>query len=67
MDISFKANQLLLPELNYELRIRDVFTDRPIDEKRKILGRLLHKERQKDFDVSTLKDQSFNFELEKKK
>lgn len=65
MDISFKANQLLLPELNYELRIRDVVTDKHIDDKRKILGRLLHKERQKCFDISTLKDPNFNFDLEK--
>lgn len=66
MDISFKPNHLLLPELNYELRIRNTFTDKPHDDKRKILGRLLVKERQQNFDISKLKVPNFDFAVEKK-
>lgn len=65
MDSSFKSNHLLLPELNYELRIRNTITEKPQDDKRKILGRLLAKERQQNFDVKTLEDPNFDFDLEK--
>lgn len=33
MDSSFKSNHLLLPELNYELRIRNITTQKSQDEK----------------------------------
>lgn len=62
---SFRATELLLPELNYELRIRDVITDKPHADKRKILGRLLAKEKQQGFDTSLLVDKNFDFIIEK--
>lgn len=65
MDSSFKANHLLLPELNYELRIRNTITEKSHDDKRKILGRLIAKERQQNFNVKTLEDSKFDFALEK--
>lgn len=37
MDSSFKTNQLSLPKINYELRIKDTFTEKPMSDKRKIL------------------------------
>lgn len=61
MDNLFKSNHLLLPELNYELRIRNTITEKPVEDKRKILGRLLAKEKQKSFDVRTLIDPNFDF------
>lgn len=45
MDSTFKPMHLLLNELDYELRIRNVVSKRSQDEKRKILARLLEKER----------------------
>lgn len=65
MDISFKAVHLLLPELNYELRIRNTFTQKSQEDKRKILGRLLVKERQQNVDVSKLQDPNYDFNTEK--
>lgn len=65
MDSSFKSNHLLLPELNYELRIRNTITEKSQDDKRKILGRLIAKERQRNFDVTTLEDSKIDFALEK--
>ncbi|XP_031333880.1 uncharacterized protein LOC116163889 [Photinus pyralis] len=41
----FKPSHLLIDEIKYELRIRGVVTDRPVDDKRKILNKLLAKER----------------------
>lgn len=64
MDTSFKTRHLLLPELNYELKIRDTFTEKPVDDKRKILGRLLAKEKQQGLDVLSLTDKNFDFALE---
>lgn len=65
MDSSFKAVHLLLPELNYELRIRNIVTQKSFDDKRKILGRLLVKEKQQNFNVSTLQDPNFDLALER--
>lgn len=65
MDSTFKLNHLLLPELNYELRIRSTFTEKPQDEKRKILARLLFKEKQRNFDMSTLEVPNFDFASER--
>lgn len=64
MDNLFKSNHLLLPELNYELKIRKTITEKPVEDKRKILGRLIAKERQQNFDVSSLTIPNFDFALE---
>lgn len=42
---TFQVGHLLIEELNYELKIRQIITQRDINEKRKILSRLLEKER----------------------
>ena len=64
MDISFKPTHLLLNELDYELRIRNVISNRSQDDKRKILARLLEKERKAGhFKISV--DPNFNFDSEK--
>lgn len=65
MEGTCKTIHLLLSELNYELRIRKVTSDRPHDEKRKILGRLWTKERQQGLDLMTLVDPSYDFNIEK--
>lgn len=65
MDTSFKTNHLLLSEMKNKLRIRNIFTDIPIDDKKNIFGRLLAKERQQRFYISKLVDKSFNFAMEK--
>lgn len=44
---AFQSGHLLIDELNYELEIRQTITQRPMNEKRKILCRLLEKERMK--------------------
>lgn len=41
-----KPRHLLAPEIDYELKIRNVVTDRDIKDKHKILGKLLQKERE---------------------
>lgn len=63
MDISFKPGHLLLSELDYELRIRKVVTNRSQDDKRKILARLLDKERNKG-SLDVVQDPDFNFDRE---
>lgn len=65
MDPACKTNHLLLSELNYELKLRGITTERPQDEKRKILGRLWSKERQQGLDLVKLSDLSFDFATEK--
>lgn len=60
--INMKPNHLLANEINYELRIRGVVTGRDISEKRKILGRLLNRERGRNLDI---RDPEFNFETER--
>lgn len=62
---TFKATHLLSCELNYELRLRGVESDRPHDQKRKILGRIIAKEQQQNFDRNTLSDSSYDPEVEK--
>ncbi|XP_074034265.1 uncharacterized protein [Leptinotarsa decemlineata] len=64
MEQSFCAVNSLLSELNYELRIRGIVTDRKQDDKRKTLAKLLSKERQKDFDVQLLSDSFYDFNVE---
>lgn len=56
-----KPNFLLIQELNYELRIRGVESSRDVNDKRKILSRLLVKERGRDI---LLTDPLFNFKTE---
>lgn len=62
MDFTFKPVHLLLNELNYELKIRNVVTNRSQDDKRKILARLLERERVERLD--NLVDPDFNFDSE---
>lgn len=67
MEDLFRPNHLLIAELDYELKIRAVFSQRNKDEKRKILTRLLEKERDRagsQIDLSRLSDQDFNFGVE---
>lgn len=65
MESYFQPSHLLAKEIDYELRIRNVVSDRPQADKRKILGRLLGKERQSQADVLVLIDPKFDFALEK--
>lgn len=65
MEDYFKPNLLLKDELDYELRIRNIVTEKTVNDKRKILGRLLEKERQNKTNVLCLVDKSFDYELEK--
>lgn len=46
------------------MRIREIFIDKNIANKRKILGRLLAKERQSGFDVTLLKVTNLDFDVE---
>lgn len=62
MDTIFKPVHLLLSELNYELRIRNVISNRNQDDKRKILARLLEKER-KNSNINLL-DPEYDFDRE---
>lgn len=64
MDSNFKAAHLLIDELNYELKIRGIITNKDQSSKRKILNRLIDKERSQNIDVLTLKDSDYNFALE---
>lgn len=45
MEEAFRPSHLLDYELNYELRIRSIFTERNVQEKRKMLSTLLYKEK----------------------
>ncbi|KAL3286936.1 hypothetical protein HHI36_001421 [Cryptolaemus montrouzieri] len=63
MDYEMKPNHLLIGELNYELRIRGVTSERDQDVKRKMLGRLLDKERRGQ--VQNLLDPSYVFANER--
>lgn len=65
MEPYFKTNLILREELDYELRIRGVITDRPVIDKRKMLSRILDKERSSKIDVLKLVDPNFNFDREK--
>lgn len=65
MEDYVKPNLLLKDELDYELKIRSVVTDKPIEHKRKILGRLLVKERENGTDILKLVDPSFGWDTEK--
>ncbi|KAL3280519.1 hypothetical protein HHI36_024373 [Cryptolaemus montrouzieri] len=63
MDHDIKLNHLLIGELNYELRIRGVTSERDQDVKREMLGRLLDKERRGQ--VQNLLDPSYVFANER--
>lgn len=65
MDSHFRPNLLLREELDYELKIRGVFTESPVIQKRKILLRALNKERESKFDVLKLTNSDFDFQKEK--
>lgn len=62
MAFEMKPNHLLANEVTYELRVRGVSTTRDIHDKRKMLGRLLAKERGRDV---VYQDPEFNYESEK--
>lgn len=66
MEDYFRANYLLKDEIDYELRIRGVVTDRNVNDKRKMLACLLNKERQANSNVLKLVDPSFDFDKESK-
>ncbi|KAL3281436.1 hypothetical protein HHI36_004644 [Cryptolaemus montrouzieri] len=63
MDHEMKPNHLLIGELNYELRIRGVTSERDQDVKREMLGRLLDKEQRGQ--VQNLLDPSYVFANER--
>lgn len=62
MSGEIKPNHLLLNEINYELRVRGIITERDVHEKRKILGKLLRKERNRNLEII---DPNFNFDFER--
>lgn len=62
MNSEIKPIHLSINELNYELRIRGVVSNRGQDERRKILRRLF--ERQKSVEKFQLVDPSFSFDIE---
>lgn len=57
-----KPRHLLVGELNYELRIRGVESNRDVNDKRKILTKLLSKERNRNHDTE---DPNFDFDRER--
>lgn len=63
MTENFNPNHLLINELDYELAIRNVVTTRNMQEKRKILSRLLAREPSPG-DSIDLNSYNFNFEFE---
>lgn len=64
MEDTFRPNHLLLEELEYELNIRNVVSSRSQQDKRKILNRLLEKERVKPGSLIDLKNYEFDFDVE---
>lgn len=58
-----KPNHLLVNEINYELRIRGIETNRDIHDKRKILGKAIQKEKNRNID---LVDPKFVYETERR-
>lgn len=65
MESYFKPKLLLKDELDYELKIRGVVCDRPVNDKRKMLSRLVEKERGSSADVLKLRDDDFDLAKEK--
>lgn len=63
---SFSVNHLLEPELDYELAIRSVITNRNVSDKRKILNKLLKKERdvRRPGSHICLEDYNYDFRVE---
>lgn len=64
MEDTFRPNHLLLEELEYELNIRNVVSSRSQQDKRKILSRLLEKERVRSGSLIDLDNYEFNFDVE---
>lgn len=62
---TFKANHLIETELDYELLIRKLTSSRPVAEKRKILSRVLAKEKTSPDSLVILADYDFDLENEK--
>lgn len=62
---TIQVNCLLLDELTYELAIRDVVTSRNMNEKRKILSRLLARENNRPGSYDELPFYSFDLNAEK--
>lgn len=62
MSGEIKPNHLIIHEINYELRIRGIITERDVHEKRKILGKALRKDKNRDL---VLIDPNFDFEVER--
>ncbi|XP_074034260.1 uncharacterized protein [Leptinotarsa decemlineata] len=62
---TFKLNHLLFEELNYELAIRGVLTTKPHDERRRILARLLDREKKSSSLLIALSLYTYNFDKEK--
>lgn len=62
MAVELKPRCLLVEELNYELRIRGVQTSRDVNDKRKMLGKLLDKERNRNVEIE---DPNFIFDTER--
>lgn len=60
--MELKPRCLLVEELNYELRIRGVQTARDVNDKRKMLGKLLDRERNRDVKIE---DPNFIFDTER--
>lgn len=65
MEEYFKAKHLLKDELDYELKIRGVKTDRNVNDKRKMLACLLSKERCGDISIVKTEDEIIDFSKEK--
>lgn len=62
MSAEIKPKFLLVEELNYELRIRGVQTSRDVNDKRKMLSKLLDKERHRKLVIA---DPNFIFDTER--
>lgn len=62
MNVELKPKCLLVEELNYELRIRGVQTSRDVNDKRKMLGKLLDRERNRNI---AIEDPNFLFDTER--
>lgn len=59
-----KSKHLLVSELDYELRIRNIVTARDRADKQKILSKLLQKETDQGSSLIALIDPNYNFTLE---
>lgn len=62
---NFRANHLLESELDYELSLRGMTTTRIVADKRKILGRVLAKEKDHPGSLISLNNYDFDIKIEK--